>query len=260
MLIALPQALTNLKELAHRKRAGTEFFLSFLNEFLNGLSVLGVDRHTIYMLRRDFEMVGALDYRASGEIDRFKDQLEETDQTLGAELGGLGNLFCSLMAEHEVFTGAKVDFEGLEESLRSELEPLGRGSQQILAASDIAVAAQAPVHRVAACICLAAISDWISSSAVSDFLGEHRHLDPIANLYRFRSKLEDLRPEFIQNILPDENLRDFAIWYLAYYLTSGEEVEPLQRRLIATLLNRAVLPKLDVIEQAFTTQTEAFDP
>lgn len=260
MFLALPQALMNLKDLASRKRAGSEFFLEFLNEFLNGLSTLGIERHTIYMLRRNFELVGALDCRASSEIDRLKGGLEEVDQKLGAELGGLGNLFCSLMADQEMHTGDQIDFEGLEPELQRELAPIGLAAQKILAASDIAVAAQAPAHRVAACICLAAISDWISSSAVSDFLGERPHLEQIGKIYKFGSKLDDLRPDFIQNTLPDENVRDFTIWYLAHYLTSGEKVEPLQRRLIATLLNRAVLPKLDVIEQAFRAAGAAFDP
>ena len=251
MLIALPQALTNLKELARRKRAGTEFTLEFLDAFLNALAVLGIDRHTIYMLRRNFELVGSLTQNASDEIDKFKDRLDETDRALGVELGGLGNLFCSLMEEQEVFTGANIDFDGLGPSLQSELAPLRRAYQQILAANDISVAAQAAVHRVAACVCLATIEDWISTSAVSDLLGESTHLKEIANLYRFRSKLDDLRPEFIQNTLPQEHVRDFALWYLAYYLTSGEEAQPLERRLIATLLNRAVLPKLDSIEQVF---------
>src|SRR5689334_256174 len=110
MLIALPQALTRLKDLAQRKRAGRAFTLEFVDAFLNGLSVLGVERHTIYMLRRSFELVGSLSHEANDEIVRFKDSLDETDRALGAELSGLGNLFCSLIAEQEVFTGEKIDF------------------------------------------------------------------------------------------------------------------------------------------------------
>jgi hypothetical protein len=251
MLCPFPQALDKLLYLVQNKRADDAYMVEFLDAFLNGLCVLGLERDTAYILRRQFELVGSLSQNASDAMRLFEGQLIEHDGALGAELGGLGNLFRSLVLGGEVFAGEHLEFTALEGSLQRELSILGQSFMQISAADDIAFAAERSVNRVASLICLAAVSDWISAGIVSDFLGPRHFLAATARLYSFRPQLTDLRPDFIQHTLNDDEVTDFALWYLASYFSRNEPLGPFQRRLVGTLLSRASLPKLDVVESAF---------
>jgi hypothetical protein len=253
MHCVLPPSLQDLLELAEHPRADDNFTIRFIDAFLKGLAVLGTAGHIVTDVRKHLELVGAVTQQASDGVMGLEAILRRHDLLFSPEMSGFGNLFRTMIDEGDVFCGVSLEFDGLEPNLRNHLTPLGRASKELQAAEDVAVAADAPMGRVFACICLSSITDWMPQCAITDFLGQRLDLKATRHLFAFRSQLDVLTPHFIQSDLAQVDLRDFALWFLAHRLCQNIEVDLMQRRLIDTLMRKSGLPNYAVFERAFAS-------
>lgn len=251
MLCALPSPLHTLMELADNPQPDEAFFLIFVDAFLRGLALTGTPKHVLIAIRRHLQIVGAVTQDAREDTVSLEALLRRHDLLLGPNLGGLTNLFNSLVEEGDIFSSETFDVAGFDAELRRRLMPLERSGRELQAVDDVAMAVDADIGRVATCICLAAISDWLSAAAVSDFLGSRAHLLQMRKLLSYRKQLDALKVDFVRSQLEACDMTDFALWYLAHFLCGYATLDPLQRPLVDTLLAKVNMPKLAIFERAF---------
>lgn len=252
MHVFIPSSLRKLLELADSPQEDEQFAFVFVDAFLKGLAVFGISKAVLVSLRRHFEIVGAVTPDVEQGVATFERLLRRHDLLLG-ELGGFGGLFEAMHSAGDLYVGPTLDFESLDATLQKRLRPLGNATLEIQAADDLSTATDTSFVRVAACVCLVHISEWIS---ISGFVERFEHVPKLAStvrLFKLRDMLSSLNAEFVASDLTFEDLRNCALWYLTHHLTRNTVFDPIKRRLVDTLLARVDLPQLAVFERAFAS-------
>lgn len=221
----------------------------WLDEFLKGLSVLGIASFIIADLRGQLELVGSTRESAKGGAESLETILRNHDLLLGPQAGGFASLFRNCIEEKTVFFEDVIDFNELDSQLKSQLKPLGVVAQELSALDDIAEAFSISTGRVAICIVLDGISQWVSPSVLEQWLEESPHLDQVRQLFCLRAYLDELSVDFVQRSLPQTETREFVLWLLVRFLEERLAVEPIMRRLMDTLLKKAELGNLAMFEK-----------
>lgn len=249
MYFALPPSLQSLIDLSGKEGDDVALLPEFLDAMVKGLCVLGTPNSLLLGLRRHLHLLGPVSESATQGVSSLEALLRRHDLLIDDDSRGFANLLRSAIDNDEVFSGDTIDFDALQSNTQDQLKFIGDAAAALLALDDLTDALSVNADRVAACMVLAAVDQWRPGLSVCKWLQQQDHLKSTYRLFTLSSRLENLSVDFVQRDLQREDLRDFVLWLLACILAGHIKVEPLEKRLIDTMLKKAELGSLATFER-----------